>query len=244
MGWIEVDQRSSDWLRMRVGCTTASRVFDIVDRLKRNSAGKEKGDYKKSRRDYMIELICERLTGRASEHYVSDWMIRGEEDEEAARAAYELHTGEDVEPGGFFLHDTLEFFGASPDGRIGEAGLLELKNLKPEHHYEILRGGEIPVNFIWQMNAQLACAPEREWVDYGSYCKEMLSPKLRLFVRRHLRDRERIAEVEAEVEKFNSELAVELTELLGVTPIKQQPFTRADLDVQRGAVAAHPGIVP
>ena len=234
MAWIDVDQRSADWLRMRVGCTTASRVFDIVDRLKRNSAGKEKGDYKKSRRDYMIELICERLTGRASEHYVSDWMIRGEEDEELARAAYELDSGEEVEPGGFFLHDSLEYFGASPDGRVGDKGLIELKNLTPEHHYAILTGGEIPAEYIWQCNAQLACAPEREWVDYGSFCKEMLSPKLRLFVRRHFRDKERVEEVESEVLKFNTELAAELTELLEAVPI------------QRGieSVASYRGIVP
>src|ERR1035438_8533666 len=108
MAFVDVDQRDVDWLKMRTGCTTASRVFDIVDRLKRKSGNSEKGDYKKSRRDYLVELICERLTGRASEHYVTDWMIRGQEDEELARAAYERLTGEDVGNGGFFLHDEIE----------------------------------------------------------------------------------------------------------------------------------------
>ena len=103
-------------------------------------------------------------------------MTRGQEDEPLATAAYEAQSDEIVEPGGFFLHDSIEFFGASPDSRVGETGLLELKNLKPERHYEILRGGQIPEEFIWQMNAQLACAPERESVGYGSYCKEMMSP--------------------------------------------------------------------
>jgi hypothetical protein len=218
MGWMDVDQRSVEWLQVRTGCTTASRMFDIVDRLKVNSKNGQKGDYKQARRNYMIELICERLTGRASDHYVTDFMVRGAEDEELARAAYEMQTDESVEDGGFYLHDSVEFFGASPDARVGEKGLLELKNLKPENHYEILRGGVIPEKFIWQMNAQLACAPEREWVDYGSYCKEMLAPKLRLFIRRHLRDRERVAEIEAEVKKFNAELAYELTELASVQP--------------------------
>lgn len=218
MAWMDVDQRSVEWLQVRTGVTTASRIPDIVARLKVNAASGKKGDYKASRRNYMIELICERLTGRASEHYVTDFMVRGAEDEELARAAYEMQTDEDVERGGFYLHDSVEYFGASPDARVGDKGLLELKNLKPEKHYEILRGGTIPDDFIWQMNAQLACAPEREWVDYGSFCKEMLSPKLRLFIRRHLRDRERVAEVEAEVRKFNAELAVELMELTSVQP--------------------------
>jgi len=221
MPFVDVDQRDIEWLKMRTGCTTASRIHDIMARLSRKSVSGEKGDYKASRRNYMIELICERLTGKASEHYVTDWMNRGIEDEELARAAYENQSDEEVSNGGFYLHDSIEYFGASPDARVGDKGLLELKNLKPENHYEILRGGEIPADKIWQLNAQLACAPEREWVDFGSYCKDMLSPKLRLFVRRHLRDRERVAEVEREVLKFNAELAYELMEFTTVQPVAE-----------------------
>lgn len=220
MPWTDVDQHSTEWLKMRTGVCTASRMFDVVARLKRNSANGGKGDYKESRRSYMIELICERLTGRASDHYVTDWMARGQEDESLALAAYEMQTDEIIEPGGFYLHDSIEYFGASPDSRVGSNGLLELKNYKPENHYKFLRSGEIPEAAIWQMNAQLACAPEREYVDFGSYCKEMLSPKLRLFIRRHHRDRERIAEIETEVRKFNAELAYELMELTGAKPVE------------------------
>jgi hypothetical protein len=219
MAFCDVDQKSVEWLKMRTGCTTASRIFDIVDRLKRNSANGPKGDYKASRRAYMVELICERLTGRASEHYVTDWMQRGQEDEELACYAYEMQTDEEVLNGGFYLHDAIEYFGASPDRRVGEKGLLELKNLKPENHYAILRSGDIPAEKVWQLNAQLACAPERDYVDFGSYCKEMLSPQLRLFVRRHHRDKERVAEVELEVRKFNASIAFELMELSGVKPV-------------------------
>lgn len=226
MSWIDVDQRSEDWLRGRVGCTTSSRMFDIVDRLTRKSANGEKGDYKASRRKYMIELICERLCGRASEHYVTDWMQRGMDDEELACAAYERTTEEEVMNGGFYLHDSIEYFGASPDRKIGDTGLLELKNYKPENHYDFLRSGEIPERAIWQLNAQLSCAPEREYVDFGSYCKEMLNPKLRLFVRRHHRDRERVAEVEAEVLKFNAELAAELMALTAARPIVTELVAR------------------
>lgn len=222
MGFVDVDQHSTDWLRMRVGCTTASRIFEIVDRLKRASGNGGKGDYKASRRSYMIELICERLTGRASDHFVTDWMQRGQDDEDLACAAYEAQSDEIVEHGGFYMHDSIEYFGASPDRRVGEKGLLELKNYKPENHYEFLCKGEIPERAIWQLNAQLACAPEREYVDFGSYCKEMLSPKLRLFVRRHYRDRERVAEVEMEVRKFNAELAFELMELTKVRPVETE----------------------
>lgn len=227
MPWIDVDQRDPAWLVGRIGVTTSSRMFDIVDRLKVNSKTGPKGNYKASRRAYMIELICERLTGRASDHYITDFMQRGIKDEDLARAAYEHAMDVEVSNGGFYLHDSIEYYGSSPDGRIGETGLLELKVLKPENHYDILRGGVIPERYIWQMNSQLACAPEREWVDYGSYCKEMTSPKLRLFVRRHYRDRERIAELENEVTKFNAELAYELMELTSAKPLDKDVFQMA-----------------
>ena len=218
MPFIDVDQHSTDWLRMRIGVATASRMHDIVAKLSRASGESKKGDYKATRHNYLQELKCEKLTGRASEKFVTEWMARGIDDEILARTAYELEYGCEVTNGGFYLHDSIEYFGASPDGRVGEKGLLELKNLKPENHLEILEGGEIPEKFIWQMNAQLACAPEREWVDYGSYCKEFLAPNLRLFVRRHFRDKERVAEIEQEILKFNAELAFELMEFTKVKP--------------------------
>jgi hypothetical protein len=227
MPFVDVNQNDIEWLKMRVGAATASRMFDIVDRLKVNSKNGQKGDYKASRRNYAIELICERLCGRASERYVTDFMQRGIDDEELACAAYEHQTEDEIQHGGLFVHDSVEYFMASPDRRVGEKGLLELKNYKPENHYEILRNGVIPERAIWQMNAQLACAPEREYVDFGSYCKEMLSPQLRLFIRRHHRDRERVAEVETEVRKFNAELAYELIELTSARPIVTE-FSAAD----------------
>jgi YqaJ-like viral recombinase domain len=217
--WIDVDQRSVEWLKMRTGCVTASRIFDIVDRLKKNTSNGQKGGYKQTRHNYMVEIACEHLTGRASEHYVSEWTLRGQDDEMLAIAAYQDQTDELVEHGGYALHDTIKFFGASPDSRVGEKGLLEIKNLKPENHLETIQAGSIPNEFVWQMNAQLACMPEREWVDYGSYCKEMQSPGLRLFLRRHYRDKERIAEVENEVLAFQAELAEMMQALAACKPI-------------------------
>jgi|HubBroStandDraft_6_1064221.scaffolds.fasta_scaffold37694_3 hypothetical protein len=222
MPWVDVDQNSVDWLKMRIACVTASRVFDIVDRLKVKSKNGEKGDYKQSRQNYMVEIAAEHLTGRASDHYVNDWMIRGQEDEPLAQQAYEELTGEMVTPGGFYLHDSIQYFGASPDYRISENGLLELKNLKPENHLRTIQAGVIPNEYIWQMNAQLACAPEREFVDYGSFCKEIRTPGLKLFVRRHYRDKQRIAELEEEVQSFLAELAAMMQSLAACKPILEE----------------------
>jgi len=217
--WVDVDQHSTEWLQMRTGMITASRVFDVVARLKRNSTNGKVGDYKAGHHNYLVEIVCEQLTGRAAERYVTEWMQRGIEDEEAARLAYEESTGAMVTNGGFAIHDDIKWFGASPDGLVDDNGLLELKNRKVENHYDILVGGEIPEEYIWQMKAQLACMPEREWVDYGSYCKEMKAKELRLFVRRHYRDKERIKQVEDEVLSFQAEIAAALLKLTEAHPI-------------------------
>jgi hypothetical protein len=241
--FIDVNQQTEgdSWLKMRVGAATASRMHDIVAKLKVKSKSGLAGDYKATRRNYLTELITERLTGLSSEHYLTEWMIRGSEDEDLAVAAYEHKCDEEILHGGLFVHDSIEYFMASPDRRVGETGLLEVKNFKPENHYEILRNGIIPEDKIWQLDAQLACAPEREWVDWGSYCKEFLSPKLRLFVRRHHRDAAKIAEVETEMRKFNAELAYELMELANrddLTGILKASVAKVN------EVAEYEGLVP
>jgi hypothetical protein len=194
-------------------------MFDVVSRLKRNSVNGKVGDYKASHYNYLVEIVCEQLTGRAADRYVTEWMQRGIEDEETARLAYEEQTGTMVTNGGFAMHDHIKFFGASPDGLVDSDGLLELKNRKVENHYDILVSGEIPEEYIWQMNAQLACMPERQWVDYGSYCKEMKAKELRLFVRRHHRDPERIRQIEEEVLSFQAEIAEALLKVTSAHPV-------------------------
>jgi hypothetical protein len=221
MPWIDVEQQSPDWLKMRIGCCTASRVGDVIGRKQPTAAQKkahEPGDYKKARRDYMVELICEHLSGRAAEHYVTPFMEHGIETEPIARARYELEMDEMVEHGGFALHDSIQYFGASPDARVGDNGLAEFKCLKSENHIEIVQSGEIPEEYFPQLNAELACMPEREWVDFVSFDPRM--PKgLQLFVRRHFRDKQRIAELEEEVGLFLTDLGAEIGKLTSATPI-------------------------
>jgi YqaJ-like viral recombinase domain len=218
VAWIDVQQQSEEWLKMRIGCCTASRVGDIMKRLQRNAASGKKGDYSTKRKAYMTELICEHLTGRAASHYVTPYMETGIDTEPLARARYEVEMDEMVEHGGFALHDSIQYFGASPDARVGDKGLAEFKCLKSENHIEIVQSGYIPDEFFPQMNAELACMPEREWVDFVSFNPHM--PKgLQLFVRRHYRDKERILELENEVQAFLTDLGAELGKLTSAVPI-------------------------
>lgn len=78
-------------------------------------------------RNYMAQLVCERLTGRREESYTNGAMQWGTETEPAARMAYEVSTGETVLEAGFILHPTIYGFGGSPDGLIGDKGMVEIK---------------------------------------------------------------------------------------------------------------------
>ena len=211
---VEVKQQTPEWLAMRIGMVTGSRVFEITDRKVPTKVQKDlgqPGDYKKSRADYLTEVVVERLTGRAVEHFVTQAMEEGIENEPLAKAAYEMKTGFEVQDGGFAIHPKLEWFGASPDGLVGDDGLIEIKCPKSTTHLETIASGEIPEEYLPQMMAEMACA-ERQWVDFVSFDPRM--PKsLQLWVKRFHRDEKCIGILEEEVKKFLDEVVFKLAEL-------------------------------
>lgn len=192
----QMDQRSEEWMRIRVGKATASRVADIVARTK--------SGYSASRANYAAQLVCERLTGQRQETYTNAAMQWGIDVEAEARAAYCFRHDVDVEEVGFVDHPAISLSGASPDGLIGEDGLLEIKCPQTATHIETLLNGKVPEKYVTQMQWQLACTG-REWCDFVSY-DPRLPEELRMFVRRIERDDERVAELEAEVAKFIDEV--------------------------------------
>jgi hypothetical protein len=207
---VEVDQQTPEWLQMRIGMVTASRLIDVVTRLKRKSANGERGDYAAGRHKYLMEIVAERLTGRSAEHYVTPYMEAGIENEPLARAAYEIQTGFDVLPGNFAIHPQIKWFGASADALANE-GLAEFKCLKVENHLEILAADAIPLEFIPQMIGEMACY-ERPWNDFVSYGAG-LPRQLQLYVKRLYRDDAIIAQFEEEVLAFLEDVADMLLKL-------------------------------
>jgi hypothetical protein len=172
-------------------------MCDVMATLKR-------GGEAASRRDYRAELIAERLTGGAEDHYVSKEMKFGTEQEPFARTAYEIVTENIVDQVGFIFHPRLDFAGASPDGLIGEDGGLELKCPKTTTHLAYMIAGTVPKEYQDQMLWNMACA-EREWWDFASYDPRM-PEKLRIFIVRMPRDEARIDEIEREALRLNSEI--------------------------------------
>ena len=197
-----MEQRTDDWFVARLGKVTASRVADV--------AAKTKTGYSASRDNYMADLIVERLTGQKASTFSNAAMEYGTLMEPNARAAYSARAGELVEEVGFIDHPTIAMSGASPDGLVGE-GLVELKCPNTSTHLEYLLAGEPPAKYVTQMQWQMACTA-RPWCDFVSY-DERLPEHLRVFVKRVMRDDKRIAELEAEVTKFLTELDEKLKQL-------------------------------
>lgn len=197
-------QQSDQWIKNRVGRITASRICDVMSYLSRPSKSGKAGDESAKRRGYKLELVAERLTGRSAEHYVSPYMEHGTETEDEARSFYELATKAFVEPVGFVLHPTMDFSGASPDGLVGEDGVLEIKCPKTETLLQWMDSKEIPDEYLMQMQWELACTG-RKWADFYGY-----DPRLPIGMRHVYQTVERndalIEQVEAEVIKFNAEV--------------------------------------
>lgn len=199
----ELIQGSDEWRRARAGSLGASRLHDAIARTKTG--------YGASRANLMAELICERLTGVPAEKFISQAMQHGTETEPEARDAYCFYTGNTVEQVGLIRHPRIEQSHASPDGLIGDDGMLEIKCPQPAAHLETLTSQEIPARYITQMMWQMACTG-RQWVDYVSYSPSF-PENMRLFVKRIPRDDKRIAELESEIASFLLEMSVKLSQL-------------------------------
>lgn len=196
-------QRSEDWFAARCGRVTASRVADLM--------AKTKTGYSASRQNYMAQLICERLTGKPAESFNSAAMQRGTDKEPEARAIYMLESGEIVEECGLVIRPDMPDFGASPDGLVGDVGLIEIKCPNTWTHIETIKTGEPKREYFIQMQAQMACTG-RQWCDFVSF-DDRLPPDLAYFEKRISRDDKFIGEMLAEISIFLSELENTITEI-------------------------------
>lgn len=198
-----MEQGSEDWFKARLGKVTASRVADVI--------AKTKSGWGASRQNYMAQLIAERLTGTVAESFTSAAMQHGVETEPQARAAYEFFQDETVEQVGLVPHPSIQMSAASPDGLVGDDGMVEIKCPNTAMHIDTLLGGTVPSKYETQMQWQMACTG-RKWVDFVSY-DPRLPANLSLFVARVPRDDKRIAELETLVREFLGEVDAKVAAL-------------------------------
>jgi putative phage-type endonuclease len=204
----ELIQGTVTWLQARVGKLTASRVGDALARTKTG--------WSTRRGDYLMELVAERLTGRASDHYVSPAMQWGTDNEPGACAAYEFMTDNATSQVGFVDHPSIPASGASPDRYVGDDGLVEFKCPTTRTHLETLLLGDVPAGNRPQVIWQLACT-ERKWCDWVSF-DPRLPPDLQYFGVRVMRDDTEIAAMEMEVINFLAEVATMINRLARARP--------------------------
>lgn len=200
---MAVLQGTPEWFEQRRGKVTASRIADLM--------AKTKSGYSTSRQNYLMQLLCERLTGKVEEGYKSTAMQRGNDLEAEARNWYQLETGESVEEVSFIDHPKINFAGASPDGLVGAEGLIEIKCPNTATHIETLRKKEPIDRYYKQMQWQMAVTG-RKWCDFVSF-DNRLPDNLAYFCKRIPRDEAVIQEIEQEVQAFLLELDVTIAEL-------------------------------
>lgn len=196
-------QGSPEWHQARLGKVTASKVADVMARTK--------SGYAATRANYAAQLIIERLTGQPTECFTNDAMRWGTEKEPEARRAYAFRTDNDVTEVGFVDHPVISLSGASPDGLIGDDGLLEIKCPNTATHLDTLQTGAPPSKYVSQMQWQMA-STGRQWCDFVSY-DPRLPEDFRIFIARVERDDETIAQMETEVVAFLAEIDARINEL-------------------------------
>jgi putative phage-type endonuclease len=150
-------------------------------------------------------MVAERLTGFPSDAYTSAAMQWGIDHEAEARAQYAFLAEVDVVEVGLIRHPRIEWTHASPDGLVGERGLLEIKCPNSWTHISTLFGEAIPQKYVYQMQWQLTCA-DRDWVDFVSFDPRM-PDYAQVHIQRVHRNDELIATLENDVREFLLEVA-------------------------------------
>jgi exodeoxyribonuclease (lambda-induced) len=195
-----MEQRTDEWFKARLGKVTASKIHDIMIKTKTGES-----TYKTK---YRLQLVTERLTGKVVPVFMNNAMAHGVEYEDEAKLEYanrnKLLVGTDLTDVGMIDHPSIDWSGASPDGMVGNEGLIEIKCPQPITHTTTIETGEINKRYIHQMQWQMSCTG-RQWCDFVSYHPDF-PDDLKLFVKRVPRDNELIARLEEAVSTFVQEV--------------------------------------
>jgi len=173
MIWHDVVQNENEWFDLRIGKLTGSGASKIMANY-----GKAFGEPAKK---LAVSIAREQVTGKRSlaENYTNAHMERGHEQEPMARALYESQYFTDVTNGGFFEGDEI---GCSPDGLVGNDGLIEIKSVIDCVQYANIKRGGYDPSYKWQLIFNLQTT-DREWIDFVSYCADF-PDKTKLYVHR------------------------------------------------------------
>ena len=192
-----VIQGTQEWQNCRTGKITASNIYKILTRTKTG--------YGADREHYLMQLLTERMTGQRTEIYTNSSMQWGTDQEPYARAAYEVAFDQMVDTVGFIDHPYINMAGASPDGLVGDAGLIEIKCPETKTALVVWLTGKIDDKYWHQMHWQMACTG-RKWCDYAVF-DPRLPGHLQLYQKRVKQCDMWVENAEKEIGLFLAELA-------------------------------------
>ena len=149
----DINQGSPEWFEIRVGKVTASHAQAI-------------GNNGKGLDTYLLEVVSEMFSSAQKEQYSNEHTERGNELEPLARSMYELQENVEVEEIGFAEYN--DFVGCSPDGLVGDDGMIEIKCPDDKTYFNLLMNEKIDNAYIWQCQMNMLIL-ERKWCDLVFY---------------------------------------------------------------------------
>jgi len=176
----QIEQGTEEWFQLRMGKFTASKFGNLF-------AGKTTAKYNEP----IYQAVYERLTGERPDDFKSAYMERGNELEAEALGVYSDLTFTPVQAGGFCELD--DWVGGSPDGLIGEDGMVQVKCPKFSTMIKYMQDQELPKEYLHQVQGEMLVSG-RQWSDFMAY-----HPKLTPVIVRIKRDEEVIKAIQTEL---------------------------------------------
>ena len=178
----DIVQRTPEWIEIKRGKMSASNAETIIA----NGKGLE---------TYIYNLMAEYYSSAEKENYINADMQRGIDLEPEARLEFEFYTNLDVQEVGFIEHN--EFIGVSPDGLIGDDGLIEIKCPNDSIYFKLLLSNNIKPEYIAQMQMQMYVT-DRQYCYFVSYNPNF---EKSLYIKKITRDEEMIDKLKKGLER-------------------------------------------
>jgi len=176
MYFHDVAQNTDEWMALRLGKATCSNFGCFM--------ANDGAAFGEPAKRYALQIALEIDTGRKAEYsFSNEHTERGHEQEPVAKMLYEGENFVSVSNGGFF---DCGDYGDSPDGLVGEDGVIEIKSVIAPTHYATLMRKSFDPAYRWQLVGHLDCTG-RKWVDFISYCADFREDQ-QLIVSRLYRD--------------------------------------------------------
>ena len=193
----DIEQGSKDWFDLRLGKLTASNFHLFLGNSKTR-----KTEIEKKAAEIITKKRCDQ------DNFRNIHTDRGHELEPIARDAYTFETGNNIEEVSFILGD--DFTGCSPDGLVGDDGLIEIKCLDNHIFLAYKNKGDDYIKPEHKTQIQFCLMVSgRKWVDYVVFNPNFGGKGL--IIKRVERDDEYIKKIREAISRAVGEIKEEVT---------------------------------